>query len=86
MDTTKMASSMLHFLKSIFTTNIQYMMMLQDQSLRVLTTLIDHGLATQHEARTILEEWAVNSRTAAIDFQKKTEDSFEKLTQYLDNV
>lgn len=75
---------MLHFLKNIYTTNIQYMMMLQDQSLRILTTLLDHGLATQKEAKDILEDWAVNSRTAAIDFQKKTEDSFEKLTRYLD--
>lgn len=83
-DINKMATSMLHFLKNIFTTNIQYMMLLQDQSLRILTTLINHGLTTHQEARKILEEWAVNSRIAAVDFQKKTEESFEKLAQFLD--
>lgn len=82
-DITKMAAEMINFMKNAFSTNIQAMIMLQDQSVRILNSLVDQGLVAQKEAHKILQEWTDNSKKAVTDFQKITEENFDRLAQYL---
>ncbi|MCG6536784.1 MAG: hypothetical protein L7F78_19275 [Syntrophales bacterium LBB04] len=82
-DITKMAAEMINFMKNAFSTNIQAMIMLQDQSVRILNPLVEQGLVAQKEAHKILHEWTDNSKKAVTDFQKITEENFDRLAQYL---
>lgn len=83
-DATKMAENMLFFLRSIFRTNIQCMMMFQDQNLKIFNAWVEQGLITQQEAVKMLTDWTNNTRKAAMDFRKATEENFEKLEDFFE--
>lgn len=82
-DAGRMAGNMISFLKNIFRTNIECMLMFQDQNLRILNTWIEGGLIAQKETIRVFEEWTKNTRLATLEFQRITEENFEKLQQFL---
>jgi polyhydroxyalkanoate synthesis regulator phasin len=82
-DPTKMATEMITLMKSTFTTYVESMMMLHDQSVRILNTFADHGLVTQKEAHKIIREWANNTKKATEEIQKITEDNLNRFSEFI---
>ena len=82
-DPNKLAEEMIGFMRSTFTAYIQSMLMLQDQSIRVLNTFADHGLVAQKEGHKIIREWANNTKKATEDIQRITEENLERFSQYV---
>lgn len=82
-DVNKAFIDLTNFLKNAFTTNIQGMIMLQEESVRMLNTFMEQGLLAPKEGGRVLHEWSSDSNRVALNFLKVTEENFDKLTQHL---
>ena len=81
-DACKMAENMIFFLKDIFRTNIQCLIMFQEQNALIFNTWIDRGLFAQQEVVFRLREWSDNSIKSTRDFQTLMEENFDKLEEF----
>lgn len=79
----EIAEEMINLMKSTFTTYIESIMMLHDQSIRILNTFVDQGIVAQKEAHKIIREWANNAKKATEEIQKITEDNLDRFSGYL---
>lgn len=76
-------TDLINFLKNAFTTNIQAMILLQDQSVQMLNTFVEQGLMSRQDGDRLLHEWSSDSNRVAINFMKITEENFDQLVQHL---
>lgn len=70
-------------MKQSFTTNIQVMRLLQDQTVRFLSSFADGRLLEQEELINILRDWTFDFNRITIDFLKTTDEKFDTLVHFM---
>lgn len=82
-DVNELLEEMLVYMRFTFNTYIESMIMLQNQTVRILNTFTDQGIVTQKEAHKMIREWTNSAKRATSDFQKITEENLGKLSEFV---
>lgn len=78
----RIGTDFLSFMKSSYLTSLQILTTLQDQSARVISTLIDQGLAAQQEGKKVLNDWLTTIKKSTDDYRKIVDESFKRVESY----
>jgi polyhydroxyalkanoate synthesis regulator phasin len=86
MEPQKMAKQMLDFYKTTFDNSFNAMVMLQEQTERVVNTFMDQATWLPDEGKGILTEWVKTFKKAREDFKKSVDEGFKKVSDYFEEV
>ena len=70
-------------MKQSFTTNIQVMRLLQEQTVRFLSSFAGRRLLEQEELINILRDWTFDFNRITSDFLKITDEKFDTLAHFI---
>jgi hypothetical protein len=86
MESTKMAKQMMDFYKTTFDNSFNAMVMLQEQSEKMVNTFMDQATWLPEEGKGTLKEWASTYKKAREDFKKSVDEGFKKVEEYFDGL
>ena len=84
MDTTQMAKQTLGFQKTIFENSFNAMILVQDQTEKMLNSYIDNLPWVTEEAKKSLETSVEMGKKARDDFRNAVNDSYDKFEEMLE--
>ena len=82
MDTGKMTKQMLDFHKATFDNSFNAMVMLQDQTEKMVNTFIAQATWLPAEGRKVVNEWLSAYKKGRVDFKKLVDDNFKKVEDF----
>jgi polyhydroxyalkanoate synthesis regulator phasin len=82
MDTGKMTKQMLDFHKATFDNTFNAMVMLQDQTEKMVNTFIAQATWLPEEGRKVVNEWLSAYKKGREDFKKVVDDNFKKVEDF----
>jgi polyhydroxyalkanoate synthesis regulator phasin len=86
MDPQKMTKQMLDFYKTTFENSFNAMVMLQEQTEKVVNTFVDQATWLPDEGKGILNEWVKTFKKAREDFKKSVDEGFKKVADYFEEI
>ena len=86
MDGKEAQKEMFRLVKSNMETYFQTQEMLQDQSEKMLDTLITQSAAIQTEGKNLLKKWLESLKKANADYQRVMEENLKKGEEFLDKA
>jgi polyhydroxyalkanoate synthesis regulator phasin len=82
MEPLKMAKQMIDFQKATFDNTFNAMVMLQEQTERMVQTLMGQATFLPDEGKKVLNEWVQSFNKGRKEFKKTVDDSFSKVEAY----
>ena len=79
METGKMAKQMIDFQKATFDNTFNAMAMLQDQTEKMVNTLMEQATWLPEEGKRVIGEWLKAYKTGREDFKRMVDDNFKKV-------
>jgi polyhydroxyalkanoate synthesis regulator phasin len=86
MEPLKMAKQMIDFQKATFDNTFNAMVLLQEQTERMVQTMMEQATFIPEEGRKILGEWVQTYKKGREEFKKAVDDSFGKVEAYFTEV
>ena len=82
MEPLKMAKQMIDFQKATFDNTFSAMVMLQEQTERMVQTLMGQATFLPDEGKKMLNEWVQSFKKGREEFKKAVDESFGKVEAY----
>jgi polyhydroxyalkanoate synthesis regulator phasin len=82
MEQMKMMKQMFDFQKATMNNNFNAIVMLQDQTERMVNMFLQQGTWIPEEGKKVLNEWIQACRKARDDFKKAVDESFAKVENF----
>jgi hypothetical protein len=82
MDTQKMAKQMIDFHKATFDNTFNAMVMLQDQTEKMVGTFLEQATWLPEEGKRVIDEWLGAYKKGREDFKKLVDDNFTKVEDF----
>ena len=82
MDTGKMAKQMIDFHKATFDNTFNAMVMLQDQTEKMVNTFLAQATWLPEEGKRVIDEWLSAYKKGREDFKQIVEDNFNKVEDF----
>lgn len=82
MEPLQIAKQMIDFNKSSFDNTFTAMMLLQEQSEKMVSSFLSQANWLPEEARKTLDEWLASYKKGRDDFKKIVDESFQKVEEY----
>jgi hypothetical protein len=82
MEPLKMAKQMIDFNKATFDNTFNAMVLLQEQTERMVGTLMEQATFLPEEGRKMLSEWVQSFKKGREEFKKTVDESFGKVEAY----
>ena len=79
MDSTKIAKQMIDFQKATFDNSFNAMVMLQEQTEKMVNTFLDQATWLPEEGRRVINEWVDAYKKGREDFKKTVDENFKKV-------
>jgi hypothetical protein len=82
MEPLKMAKQMIDFQKATFDNTFNAMVLLQEQTERMVQTMMEQATFIPEEGKKMLGEWVQTYKKGREEFKKAVDDSFSKVEAY----
>lgn len=82
MEPTKMAKQTIEFYKTTFNNTFNALMMLQEQTQRMLKMQLDQTSGIPEEGKKIINEWVKNYKKGCEEFKSAVDESFKRVEAY----
>ena len=82
MDTEKMAKQMIDFHKATFDNTFNAMVMLQDQTEKMVNTFLAQATWLPEEGKRVIDEWLSAYKKGREDFRQIVDDNFSKVEDF----
>jgi polyhydroxyalkanoate synthesis regulator phasin len=82
MDTGKIAKQMIDFHKATFDNTFNAMEMLQEQTEKMVNTLLDQSTWLPEEGKKAINEWVKAYKKGREDFRKAVDENFKKVEDF----
>ena len=82
MEPLKMAKQMIDFNKATFDNTFSAMVLLQEQTERMIKNFMDQSTSLPEEGKKTLNEWVQAYKTGREQFKKAVDESFGKVEEY----
>ena len=82
MDTGEMGKQMMGFYKASFDTTFNAMVMLQDQTEKMVRSFIEQTTSVPEEGKRVIDEWLKAYKKGREDFKKVVDDNFKKVEDF----
>jgi polyhydroxyalkanoate synthesis regulator phasin len=82
MDTGRMAKQMIDFHKATFDNTFNAMVMLQDQTEKMVNTFLAQATWLPEEGKRVIDEWLTAYKKGREDFRKLADDNFKKVDDF----
>jgi hypothetical protein len=82
MDTGKMAKQMINFHKATYDNTFNSMVMLQDQTEKMLNAFLAQATWLPEEGKRVIDEWLTAYKKGREDFRKLADDNFKKMDDF----
>jgi polyhydroxyalkanoate synthesis regulator phasin len=82
MDTGKMAKQMLDFHKATFDNTFNAMVMLQDQTEKMVNAFLDQATWLPEEGKRVIDEWLSAYKKGREDFRSMVDENFKKVDDF----
>ena len=82
MDTAKMAKQMIDFHKATFDNTFNAMVMLQDQTEKMVNSFMEQATWLPEEGKRVIDEWLKGYKKGREDFKKLADDNFKKVEDF----
>ena len=85
MDSAKIAKQMIDFQKTTFDNTFSAMVMLQEQTERMASTLLDQATWMPEEGKKAINDWVSAYKKGREDFKKSVDDNFKKVEDFFNS-
>jgi len=82
MDQNQIFKQMIDFNKATFDNSFKAMVMVQEQTEKTVSTILDQATWLPEEGKKAIEEWANACKKGAEDFKKAVDDNFKKVEDF----
>lgn len=82
MEQAKIAKQTIEFYKTTFNNTFNALMMLQEQTQRMLKLQLDQTSGFPEEGKKVINEWVKNYKKGCEEFKSAVDDSFRKVESY----
>ncbi len=82
MEPSKMAKQTIEFYKTTFNNTFNALMMLQEQTQRMLKLQLDQTSGIPEEGKKIINEWVKNYKKGCDEFKSAVDESFKRVESY----
>ena len=82
MDSAKIAKQMIDFQKTTFDNTFNAMVMLQEQTERMASTLIEQAAWMPEEGRKLIRNWVDAYKKGYEDFKKTADENYKKVDEF----
>ena len=82
MEPLQIAKQLIEFNKSSFDNTFTAMMLLQEQTEKMVNSFLSQANWLPEEARKVLDEWLASYKKGRDDFKKTVDESFQKVEEY----
>ena len=82
MDQNQIFKQMIDFQKATFDNSFKAMVMVQEQTEKVVSTILDQATWLPEEGKKAINEWANACKKGAEDFKKAVDDNFKKVEDF----
>lgn len=86
MEPLQIAKQMIEFNKSSFDNTFTTMVLVQEQTEKMVNSFLAQANWLPEEARKILDEWLASYKKGREDFKKTMDESFQKVEAYFANA
>ena len=82
MEPQKMAKQMLDFYKTTFDNSFNAMVMLQEQTEKMVNTFVDQASWLPEEGKKVITEWSKAYKKGCEDFRKAADENFKRVEDF----
>ncbi len=82
MEPVKIAKQMIEFQKATFDNSFSAMKMVQEQTEKTVSTILEQATWLPEEGKKAINEWANACKKGAEDFKKAVDDNFKKVEDF----
>jgi len=82
MDQNQIFKQMIDFNKATFDNSFSAMVMVQEQTEKMVSTILEQATWLPEEGKKAIEEWVNACKKGAEDFKKAVDDNFEKVEDF----
>ncbi len=82
MDQTQIFKQMIDFNKAAFDNSFSAMVMVQQQTEKMVTTMLDQATWLPEEGKKAIRDWADACKKGSQDFKKAVDDNFKKVEDF----
>ena len=82
MDQNQIFKQMIDFNKATFDNSFKAMIMVQEQTEKMVSTILDQATWLPEEGKKAINEWANACKKGAEDFKKAVDDNFKKVEDF----
>ncbi|HRR42430.1 MAG TPA: hypothetical protein P5244_14445 [Syntrophales bacterium] len=82
MDTSKVAKQTIEFYKTTFNNTFNVLMMLQEQTQRLLKLQLDQTSGIPEEGKKVIAEWVKNYKKGCEEFKNAVDESFKRVEAF----
>jgi uncharacterized coiled-coil DUF342 family protein len=82
MEPLKMAKQMIEFNKATFDNSFSSMVLLQEQSEKMVRAFLDQSTWLPEEGKKVLNEWVASYKKGREEFKKMVDESYKKVDDY----
>jgi hypothetical protein len=82
MDTSKIAKQTIEFYKTTFNNTFNVLMMLQEQTQRLLKLQLDQTSGIPEEGKKVIAEWVKNYKKGCEEFKNAVDESFKRVESF----
>ncbi|MDM8544045.1 hypothetical protein QUF90_23460 [Desulfococcaceae bacterium HSG9] len=86
MDQKQILKQMIDFNKATFDNSFNAMIMLQEQTERMSSQLLDQAAWLPEDGKKAIADWVSAYKTGRDDFKKSVDDSFKKVTEFFEQT
>ncbi|MDM8555375.1 hypothetical protein QUF75_11640 [Desulfococcaceae bacterium HSG7] len=86
MDQKQILKQMIDFNKATFDNSFNAMIMLQEQTERMSSQLLDQAAWLPEDGKKAISDWVSAYKTGRDDFKKSVDDSFKKVTEFFEQT
>jgi polyhydroxyalkanoate synthesis regulator phasin len=86
METGKFAKQLIDFHKATFDNSFNAMVMLQEQTERMVNMALEQATWLPEEGKKVINEWVKAYKKGREDFKKMVDDNFQKVESFLGNA
>ena len=82
MEPIKLVKQMIDFNKATFDNSFSAMILLQEQTEKMVSSFIEQATWMPEEGKKVLNDWVVSYKTGREQFKRSIDDSFQKVETY----
>jgi len=82
MDQNQIFKQMIDFNKATFDNSFKAMVMVQEQTEKMVSTILDQATWLPEEGKKAIKEWANACKKGSEDFKKAVDDNFKKVEDF----